>query len=79
MLPFPTRALRSWSWSAAGSGSRVQVPGGTSSASNNTSNTWEGWDDIAGLPDKREFTWAPHTEANTGSAANDKINYFIVR
>jgi hypothetical protein len=64
--------------SAAGSGSRVQVPGGTSSGSNATSNRWAGWDDISVLPDKLEFTWAPHSEANTGSAANDKINYFIV-
>ncbi|GGK21698.1 hypothetical protein GCM10011583_62130 [Streptomyces camponoticapitis] len=65
--------------SSAGRGSRVQVGGGTSSGSNNTANEWVGVNDLTGVPDDDIFKWAPYTEANVGSAANDKINYFRVK
>ncbi|MFI6080332.1 peptidase inhibitor family I36 protein [Streptomyces sp. NPDC051217] len=65
--------------SSAGRGSRVQVGGGTSSGSNNTANEWVGVNDLTGVPDDDIFKWAPYTEANIGSAANDKINYFRVK
>lgn len=64
--------------SNAGSGQRVQVAGGTSSGSNATSNNWTGVNELSGLPDDDIFTWAPGTDANLGSAQNDKINYFNV-
>lgn len=64
--------------SQAGRGSRVQVAGGTSSGSNNTANLWVGVNDRPG-PDDDIYKWAPFTEANLGSAQNDKINYFNVK
>ena len=66
--------------SGAHSGTRVDVGGGTSSGSNNTSNQWVGVDSLPGpIPDDDIFKWAPHTDANLGSAQNDKINYFNVK
>ncbi|WP_331768003.1 peptidase inhibitor family I36 protein [Embleya sp. NBC_00896] len=66
--------------SQAGRGSRVDVGGGTSSGSNNTANEWVGVNDLCcGVPDDDVFKWAPYTEANVNSSANDKINYFRVR
>jgi len=65
--------------SQAGRGSQVQVGGGTSSGSNNTANLWVGVNEIPSYPDDDIFKWAPYTEANLGSAQNDKINYFNVK
>ncbi|WP_330176607.1 peptidase inhibitor family I36 protein [Streptomyces sp. NBC_01498] len=64
--------------SSAGRGSRVQVSGGTSSGSNNTGNQWVGVNEIPG-PDDDVWKWAPYSEGNVSSAANDKINHFDVK